>query len=112
MIWALIETPEGVANFGEIAAVPGLGAAMLGPFDLAHAIGRPGEVRHPEVAALYDGVMAIARENGLEVVASLFSAEPAAMTAEKAELIASKTPEQPEPPRVPRLRDLKRKAPD
>ncbi|MGA0595238.1 HpcH/HpaI aldolase family protein [Enterovirga sp. CN4-39] len=85
MVWVLIESPEGVANAREIAAVPGLGAVMLGPFDLAHAIGRPGEPRHPQVAQAYDDVMAAARDSGVEVVASLFSAEPASMTREKAE---------------------------
>ena len=36
---AMIETPEGVANAEEIAAVPGVDAVFVGPNDLAHTMG-------------------------------------------------------------------------
>ena len=35
----MIETPEGVANAGAIAAVPGVDAVFIGPNDLAHSMG-------------------------------------------------------------------------
>jgi 4-hydroxy-2-oxoheptanedioate aldolase len=35
----MIETPEGVANAGAIAAVPGVDAVFVGPNDLAHSMG-------------------------------------------------------------------------
>jgi 4-hydroxy-2-oxoheptanedioate aldolase len=83
MVWLLIETAEGVSNFDAISAVPGAHAAMLGPFDLAHDIGLPGQPRHPTIHEKYRAVMQTARDNGLEVVASLFSADPAEMALEK-----------------------------
>ena len=36
---AMIETPEGVANAGAIAAVPGIDAVFIGPNDLSHSMG-------------------------------------------------------------------------
>jgi 4-hydroxy-2-oxoheptanedioate aldolase len=89
MVWLLIETAEGVANFDAIAAVPGAHAAMLGPFDLAHDIGMPGQPRHPTIHGKYQGLMRTARKRGLEVVASLFSADPAEMAQEKDRWIES-----------------------
>ena len=35
----MIETPEGVANAGDIAAVEGVDAVFVGPNDLAHNLG-------------------------------------------------------------------------
>lgn len=35
----MIETPQGVANASEIAAVPGVDAVFIGPNDLAHSMG-------------------------------------------------------------------------
>jgi len=47
-----LETPEAVERLDEIAAVPGVDALFLGPGDLSAAMGRIGEVAHPEVQAL------------------------------------------------------------
>jgi len=37
----MIETPEALANVEEIAAVPGVDALFVGPFDLSIALGLP-----------------------------------------------------------------------
>lgn len=47
-----LETPDAVERLDEIAAVPGVDALFLGPGDLSAAMGRIGEVAHPEVQAL------------------------------------------------------------
>lgn len=44
-----IETGEGVAAAAEIAAVPGVDSLFIGPTDLAHALGRGGQLDHPDV---------------------------------------------------------------
>jgi 2-dehydro-3-deoxyglucarate aldolase/4-hydroxy-2-oxoheptanedioate aldolase len=54
-----LETPAAVERTGEIAAVDGVDALFLGPGDLSAAMGRIGEVGHPEVQAM------IARAAGL-----------------------------------------------
>lgn len=54
-----LETPEAVERTGQIAAVDGVDALFLGPGDLSAAMGRIGEIGHPEVQAM------IARAAGL-----------------------------------------------
>jgi len=47
-----IETATAVAAIPEIAAVDGVDALFVGPFDLSGSIGRLGEFDHPDVIAL------------------------------------------------------------
>lgn len=63
----MIEGAEGVAAAGEIVATPSLDAVFLGPVDLSHALGVPGEVDHPDVVATIERVMAEGRDHGLAV---------------------------------------------
>lgn len=81
--WILIENIEAVRNIDEILAVPGLDGIVLGPFDLAQAMGYPGEVHHPEVESAMQNVVQKAVTRGIDVVASLFSPTPAEMRKER-----------------------------
>ncbi|MDE2347377.1 MAG: 2-dehydro-3-deoxyglucarate aldolase [Gammaproteobacteria bacterium] len=47
-----LETPEAIELLPRIAAVPGVDSLFVGPGDLSAAMGRIGEVAHPEVQAL------------------------------------------------------------
>ena len=47
-----LETPEAIERLAEIAAVPGVDSLFVGPGDLSAAMGRIGEVGHPEVQTL------------------------------------------------------------
>lgn len=47
----MIETPEAVAQAGEIAAVEGVDAVFVGPNDLSHAMGFGNDWRSPQVEA-------------------------------------------------------------
>jgi 2-keto-3-deoxy-L-rhamnonate aldolase RhmA len=47
MVVLQIETRECLEAIDEIAAVPGVDALMIGPFDLSIALGIPGEFDHP-----------------------------------------------------------------
>jgi 4-hydroxy-2-oxoheptanedioate aldolase len=47
-----LETPESIERLPEIAAVPGVDSLFVGPGDLSAAMGRIGEVAHPDVQAL------------------------------------------------------------
>ncbi|KWX57360.1 HpcH/HpaI aldolase/citrate lyase family protein [Mycobacterium sp. NAZ190054] len=71
MVWGLIETPEAVDNIDDIVAT-GLHAVVLGPFDLAVAMGLDGDVTHPDVVAALARVTAAATAAGAETVAVLF----------------------------------------
>lgn len=58
-----IETPQGVDNIDEIAAVPGVGAIFIGPADLSLNYGVPGN--HPDVVAAIERVLAACQANDL-----------------------------------------------
>jgi 2-keto-3-deoxy-L-rhamnonate aldolase RhmA len=71
-----IESPEAVANAAAIAAVPGVDVIFVGPRDLSHAMGLPGQVKHPEFQAALTQVLHAAREAG--VAAGILAGGPAA----------------------------------
>lgn len=59
-----LETPEAIERLPEIAAVPGVDSLFVGPGDLSAAMGRIGEVGHPDVQALIAKAAAGARAAG------------------------------------------------
>lgn len=56
LVFAMIETPDGLENVEEITAVPGLDGVYVGPSDLALAVGArfPGD---PDVADVFDAAL-------------------------------------------------------
>jgi 4-hydroxy-2-oxoheptanedioate aldolase len=58
---------------------------MLGPFDLAHALGLPGQTTHEVVIEACREISAKARNSGIEIVWTMFSGTTAR---EQQELIA------------------------
>lgn len=57
-----IEDPETIPEIDAIAAVPGIDALFVGPADMAHALGAPGQFDHPEIArAIKDTAAGCAR---------------------------------------------------
>jgi 4-hydroxy-2-oxoheptanedioate aldolase len=59
-----IESPEGLAQVEEIAAVPGFDGFLFGPGDFSHRIGKAGQLTAPEVTAARQRVAKAARTNG------------------------------------------------
>jgi 4-hydroxy-2-oxoheptanedioate aldolase len=80
---ALIETPAGVAQCEEIAAVEGLAGVMVGPFDLSVALGLPAQVDHPDVQAAITRVIAAARRAGRPAWMPVFAPEREALQAQR-----------------------------
>ena len=64
MVFAQIETDEGVRNAAEIAAVPGVSGLIVGPNDLSIDYGTPGASDTPEMEAAYRTVIAAAKAQG------------------------------------------------
>jgi len=60
-----IEHIQAVRNLPGILATEGLDAIIIGPNDLSGSIGKLGRLKDPEVVALYDRVVAAAREAGV-----------------------------------------------
>ena len=62
-----IEHKDAVAAIDEIAAEPGLAAALIGPYDLSGTMGVLGQVDHPEVQGAVDKVVASCRSAKLPI---------------------------------------------
>lgn len=66
-----------MAAFDEIIATEGLAGVMVGPFDLAVAMGHAGDWRAPEVRAALERMVDAAVARGVPVVVPVFATEPA-----------------------------------
>lgn len=73
---ALVETHQGLENFGDIAAVADLAAIMIGPFDLAVSMGFNGDWRKREVSDAVTDMVKAAVANDQSVMMPVFSSEP------------------------------------
>ena len=71
-----IETAEALAVAGEIAAVEGVDALLVGPADLAASLGLLGQQNHPDVVAAVESVIRAGRAAGTPVGVNAF--DPAA----------------------------------
>lgn len=67
-----IETAEGLAAAGEIAAVEGVDALLVGPADLAASLGLLGQQNHPDVVAAVESVIRAGRTAGTPVGVNAF----------------------------------------
>jgi len=63
VLFAQIETAEGVENADAIAALPEVDCLWVGHFDLSCSLGIPGEFDHPKFTQAIDAVVAAARAN-------------------------------------------------
>src|SRR5207248_6737325 len=64
LVVVMIESPQGVANCEEIAAVPGIDALLIGTNDLCFEMGIPGQFNEARVAEAYKRVIAACRKHG------------------------------------------------
>lgn len=68
VLQVLIESPEGVINCSQIAAVDGVDLVGIGLNDLSASLGCPGEIDHPAVQAACATILARSRAAGASVV--------------------------------------------
>lgn len=61
----MIEGAGGVAELSRILETPTLDGIFLGPMDLSHALGVPGEMGHPEVVATIERVVDACKAKGM-----------------------------------------------
>ena len=64
LVVVMIESPEGVKNCEEIAAVKGVDALLIGTNDFCFECGIPGQFSDPKVADAYKRVIAACRKHG------------------------------------------------
>ncbi len=72
-----IETRAAVENLEAIMATPGVDAALVGPNDLAIALGVPGQTDGPEVRAVIERVIDVGRRTGTASAAHMRDLETA-----------------------------------
>ena len=67
LLFAMIETADGLANLDEIASTPGLDGLFVGPADLSLGMGLDtfADFTDPALLAALDSVVAVADEHGL-----------------------------------------------
>ena len=60
----MLETPEGIANAGEIASVSGIDVLLIGSNDLCAEFGIPGQLRHDRLREAHQTVADACRKHG------------------------------------------------
>jgi len=84
-----IEHIDAVRAIEDIAATPGVAAALIGPYDLSGSMGLLGQVDHPDVQAAVDRVLSACRRAAMPVGMFVGTKEQAAArAAEGVQLIA------------------------
>jgi 4-hydroxy-2-oxoheptanedioate aldolase len=63
----MVEGGDGLADLRRILAVDGLDAVLVGPVDLSHSLGLPGQVEHPAVLERVGQVIEAAAAAGVAV---------------------------------------------
>jgi len=64
LLVAMLETPTGIANADDIAAVPGIDMLLIGSNDLCTELGIPGQLRHPDLRAAFETVAKACERHG------------------------------------------------
>lgn len=64
MVIPLIESQAGVEAFEEIVDTPGVDVAFIGPGDLSHSLGVPGQLTHPLVQEVVQHLLTTASRRG------------------------------------------------
>jgi 2-keto-3-deoxy-L-rhamnonate aldolase RhmA len=64
LIVAMLESPQGVANADEIAAVPGVDVLLIGSNDLCTRLGIPGQLRHPKLREAFEAAAKACSRHG------------------------------------------------
>lgn len=64
LIVVMLETPQGIANANEIAAVPGVDMLLIGSNDLCTELGILGQLRHPKLREAYEAAAKACKAHG------------------------------------------------
>jgi len=64
LVIAQCESREGLEKLDEIAEVPGIDVIFLGPFDLSHSLGIPGEVENPQIKEAERRLVELCKKKG------------------------------------------------
>jgi len=85
IVVAQIEHVEAIAELPAIAAVEGLDAVMIGPYDLSASLGCTGDLENPRVREAIDRIRDACRTHGVPVGTHVVTPDPAALRSRIAE---------------------------
>ncbi|MGV3491767.1 MAG: HpcH/HpaI aldolase family protein [Devosia sp.] len=75
-VLVMVEGKGGLEEIDETVALPNLDGVFIGPMDMSHALGVPGQMAHPDVVAAIGKVVATCKEQG--ITAGIFAGTPEA----------------------------------
>ena len=64
LLIVMLETPQGIANADDIAAVAGVDLLLIGSNDLCTEMGIPGQLRHPKLRDAFEAAAKACRNHG------------------------------------------------
>jgi 4-hydroxy-2-oxoheptanedioate aldolase len=79
-VLVMIEGADGLRAMREIVAVPGIDSVFLGPVDLSHSLGVPGQISHEKVRSAVATTIDVARSVDMSI--GVFAATEAAAATE------------------------------
>jgi len=79
LVVVMLEHIDAVRRTDEILAVPGLDAALIGPYDLSASMGLAGQLEHPLVVAAQQTILDACRKHGVAAGIHVVSTEPDAL---------------------------------
>jgi 2-dehydro-3-deoxyglucarate aldolase len=85
LLVAMIEHKTAVGALSEIAAVEGLDAILVGPYDLTASLGLTGDFAHPEFGATMARILAVARQARVACGLHIVTPSPEELNRRKAE---------------------------
>jgi len=73
----LIESRQALSNIESIAALPGIGCILAGPFDLSVSLGLNGDYLHPDVRSAMEHIVHVANHADVPVMMPIFMPDAA-----------------------------------
>jgi len=79
LVVVMFEHIDAVRRADEILAVPGIDAALIGPYDLSASMGLAGQVEHPRAVAAQQTILEACQRHGVAAGIHVVSTEPEAL---------------------------------
>lgn len=79
IVVVMLEHADAVCRADEILAVPGIDAALIGPYDLSASMGLAGQLDHPQVVAAQQAILAACARHGVAAGIHVVATDPAAV---------------------------------
>ncbi len=79
LVVVMLEHIDAVGRADQILAVPGIDAALIGPYDLSASMHLAGQLEHPQVVAAQETILDACRRHGVAPGIHVVSTEPDAL---------------------------------